>query len=427
MNSPSADGVRIKGEIAMERRRILQAAAMFGLPAVTALAQKPLPPDKLLSTDAETYWTQIRREQFLLAETRTYLNNGSLGVAPRSVIQAMADYSEEGATLSKDEYPRWGYETLDRQREAFAAFVGCNKQELAIMHSATEAMSTIAAGLDLKSGDEVLITDQEHPSGRGCWYLRQARHGIAVREAKIPMPPPKPEALVDLLVSAIGPNTKVLSFSGILTTTGLIMPVREICEAARRKGVVTVVDGAHMLGQVPVRISNLGCDYFAASPHKWMFAPPGSGLLYIREENLGKLWPTIVTGNWDDKKLEAARFMMVGTNNRAVVEGAVAGLKFLQTIGVDHVYRRIHDLARDVRARASAISYLELLTPDDDRSYGGLVTFRFHAKDLSAFRKACRDRRIWIYGGDLLRVSTHIHTRRKDLDALFTTIRETLG
>jgi selenocysteine lyase/cysteine desulfurase len=342
-------------------------------------------------------------------------------------VKAVTEYVEHSATLTDDGYPRWGYEPLDGQREVLAEFAGCQKNELAIMHSATEAMSTVAAGLDLKAGDEVLITDQEHPSGTGCWYMRQARQGIKVREVKIPMPPPKPQVLVDLVVSAIGPNTRVLSFSGILTTTGLIMPVQAICEAARRKGVITVVDGAHMLGQIPVRISDLGCDYFAASPHKWMFAPAGSGLLYIREENLDKLWPTIVTGNWDDKKLGAARYMMVGTNNRAIVEGAVAGVQFIRSLGADNIYQRIHELAKYARHRASEIPYLELLTPDDDRAYGGLVTFAFKGKDLTGFRQECRKRKIWIYGGDLLRVATHVHTRRKDLDALFATMRETLG
>jgi selenocysteine lyase/cysteine desulfurase len=119
--------------------------------------------------------------------------------------------------------------------------------------------------------------------------------------------------------------------------------------------------------------------------------------------------------------------MMVGTNNRAVIEGTVAGLRFLQAIGPDVVYKRIHELARDVRKRAAEIDYLELLTPDDDRMYGSLVTFRFRGKDLARFREACKKRRIWIYGGEWLRVSTPIHTRRKDLDALFSTMHETLG
>ena len=154
-----------------------------------------LPPAELRTKDADAYWTRIRSEQFLLADWRAYLNNGSLGVAPKPVVQAVADYMERGAALTEDEYPRWGYETLDKHRETLANFAGCKKDELAIMHSATEAMSTIAAGLDLKSGDEVVITDQEHPSGKGCWYLRQARHGIKVREVQIPMPPPKTGAL----------------------------------------------------------------------------------------------------------------------------------------------------------------------------------------------------------------------------------------
>jgi isopenicillin-N epimerase len=399
----------------MDRRTILQGLALAAQGSAAG------------AKDDDAYWTRVREEQFLLAPWRAYLNNGSLGVAPRPVVKAVTEYIERSATLTEDEYPRWGYEPLDKHREALAEFAGCKKNELAIMHSATEAMSTIAAGLDLKPGDEILITDQEHPSGKGCWYMRQARQEIKVREIKIPMPPPKPEALVDLVVSAIGPNTRVLSFSGILTTTGLVMPVREICEAAKRKGVITVVDGAHMLGQIPVRISDLGCDYFAASPHKWMFAPAGSGLLYVREENLDRLWPTIVTGNWDDKKLGAARYMMVGTNNRAIVEGAVAGVQFIRSLGPENIYRRLHELAKYVRGHASEIPYLQLLTPDDDRAYGGLVTFAFKGKDLTRFRQECRKRRIWIYGGELLRVATHIHTRRKDLDALFATMRETLG
>ena len=324
----------------IDRRTLLQGVAF------AAQAAGPVP------QDTDTYWNRIRDEQFLLAPWRAYLNNGSLGVAPRPVVQAVNGYMERAATLSDDEYPRWGYEPLDQQREVLAKYAGCKKNELAIMHSATEAMSTIAAGLDLKLGDEVLITDQEHPSGKGCWYMRQARQGIKVREVKIPMPPPKPETLVDIVISSIGPNTRVLSFSGILTTTGLVMPVREICEAAKRKGVITVVDGAHMLGQIPVRISELECDYFASSPHKWMFAPAGSGLLYVREDNLDRLWPTIVTGNWDDKKLGAARYMMVGTNNRAIVEGTVAGVRFIESLGADKICHRIHELARYVRKRA---------------------------------------------------------------------------
>jgi isopenicillin-N epimerase len=330
----------------------------------------------LAAEDAEAYWKRIRREQFLLPDWRIFLNNGSLGVAPKPVVKAVSDYVHHSGTLESDEYARWGYETLDPHRSEMAEYVGCSKDELALTHNATEAMSFIAAGLDLKAGDEVLITDQEHPSGWGPWRRRAARDGITVREVKIELPPKNPGAIADAIVSKIGPRTHVVSFSGITTTTGLITPMREICEAARAKRVISVVDGAHVTGQIPVKITDIRCDFFAGSPHKWLFAPAGCGLLYIREEMLERLWPTVVTGNWDNTKLKAARFMQVGTNNRSIFDGMLAGLRFHKSLGSDRIYARIHQLAKSVYTRASNDPKLELLTPGDDGMYGSLVTFR---------------------------------------------------
>jgi selenocysteine lyase/cysteine desulfurase len=401
---------------------------MFGLAAAPgATAVPPLPDRSLLQSDPEAYWKRIRAEQFLLAEWRAFLNNGSLGVAPRPVLAAVIDYLNHGASLVADEYPRWGYETLDAHRTEMAEFVGCKKDELAFMHNATEAMSTIAGGLDLKPTDEVLITDQEHPSGRGPWLQKAARFGITVREVPLPLPPKDPGQIADVIGSAIGPKTRVLSFSGITTTTGLVTPAKQICEAARAKGVITVVDGAHMTGQIPMKLSDIGCDFFAGSPHKWLFAPAGCGLLYVREEMLDRLWANTVTGNWDDKKLKAARFMMVGTNNRAVFEGMMAGLRFHRAIGSDVVYNRIHQLARDVRQRVAASPHLECLTPDDDRQYGSLVAFKVRNGEYQKLLAACRKKRIWVLQADRIRISTNIHTRPADLDLLFETVKEVYG
>jgi len=158
-----------------------------------------------------------------------------------------------------------------------------------------------------------------------------------------------------------------------------------------------------------------------------MFAPPGCGLLYIRESMLDTLWPNTVTGNWDNKSLKAARFMMVGTNNRAVFDGMMEGLRFHKAIGSAKIYARIHHLARLVYEKASRSPHVELLTPADDRMYGSLATFRFKSKDTVAFNALCKKRRMWIIGGDKLRVSSHIHTRPSDIDLLFSTIEETIG
>ena len=417
----------------MNRREVLKsasvaAAALFGIDT-PARAQVTKPPDDALyARDPESYWTRLRTDQFLLPNWRAFLNNGSLGVAPRPVLDAVTNYLTRSAELNIGEgYPRWGYETLDEHRTEMAAYFGCKKDELALMHNATEALSTIAAGVDLKAGDEVLITDQEHPSGRSGWLQRQARYGISVREVKIPLPPKSPGQLADLVVSSIGPRTRVVFFSGITTTTGLVFPMRQICDAVRAKGVLSVVDGAHVNGQIPVRLSDLGCDYYAGSPHKWMFAPAGCGILYIREENLDRLWPHTVTANWDKLDLKAARFMMVGTNNRAIFEGLIAGLRFHKQIGSERIYARTHQLARMTRERAARYPYLELLTPADDSMYGALVTFQIKGKDTKPLWEACAKKKIWTTQSDRLRISTHIHTRPSDLDMFFETMEETLG
>jgi isopenicillin-N epimerase len=403
----------------MNRRELL--AGMGAAPLAA------LPPETLHEKAPEKYWKRIREEQFLLPGWRAFLNNGSLGVAARPVVKAVSEYLERSAALGMNEYPRWGYETMDAHRQALADFTGCKKDELALTHNATEAMGIVASGLDLRAGDEVVMTDQEHPSGRGAWMVRQSRHGVAVRQVALPLPPKDPGQVADILISAIGPRTRVLSFSGITTTTGMVLPVREICRAARAKGVMTLVDGAHMHGQVDFRIADADCDFMAGSPHKWLFAPAGCGLLYIREEMQERVWPSITTDGWTKPELKAARFMQVGTNSRALFEGMLAGLALAREIGPGRIYARMHALARGVRERASGLGYLKLLTPEDERMYGALVTMQMEEGHYKRFAAKCDERRIWIVKSARFRVSTHIHTRPEDIELLFRTMEETRG
>lgn len=393
---------------------------------LAGLASAALPPESLLQSNPEQYWSRVRAEQFLLPESRVFLNNGSLGIAPRPVLDAVESYLRNSAalTIPEYEYPRWGYETLDAHRTEAAAFLGCSKDSLAFTHNATEAISFVAAGLDLKPGDEVLMTDQEHPSGRAPWLLKQARSGISVREVPIPLPPPTPAELAGRIVSAIGPRTRMLFFSGILTTTGLVLPMREICAAARAKGVLTMIDGAHVNGQIHAPLDSLGCDYFAGSPHKWMFAPAGCGILYGRLEALERLWPSVVTGGWDDKSRHAARFMSVGTNNRALFEGMLAGIRFGNSLGWPRIQERIHSLAQTARARAESLSYLKLLTPSLDAQYGSLVAFDLPENLANPFMEECVRRKIWIVRSKRMRLSAHIHTRPSDIDRFFETLED---
>ena len=392
---------------------------------VSATALKPVP---LPDPEANDYWARLRREQFLLGPSRIFLNNGSVGVTPRPVLQAVVEGLETAAAYATDDVYRWGYETLETERTALASFLGCDLAELAITHNCTEAMSFIANGLDLKAGDEVLITNQEHPGGHSCWRLHAARYGTVLREMEIPLTPKDPSEITSRLIDAINPKTRVLSFSGIATHTGLILPMREICAAARAKGVITVIDAAHVAGQMPFHLHDIGCDYAAGSPHKWMFAPAGCGFLYGRSGALDELWSTVANAGWERRKgAGGARLMSVGTNNRAIVAGMAAGLKFIRDIGPERIQRRTRELADRVLRHVEGRSYLELVTPRDPRFYHAMVSFHVRGKGVDKALAELKARNVNMIGGARPRISCHIHTRPEDLDTLFDILDGTAG
>ncbi len=397
----------------MKRRLFLQSSALAVLPPAPA-------------ADDDAAWLRIRKEQFALPDWRAYLNTGSVGAAPNRVVKATNDYLAQGASYATDQYPRWGYEAMDAHRSALARFLGTSKEELALTHNATESMSLIANGLDLKRGDEVLMTDQEHPSGRGCWLLRQARTGIQIREAKIPIPPKTADEIADALLSQIKPETRVLSFSGITTHSGLLFPIRKICDAARAKGIITVVDGAHLAGQVPFRLDDLGCDVFAGSLHKWMLTPPGCGVLYVHRDFQSKLWPTIVVDGWQNSK-DAVKYMLLGCNNRAELEGVLEALRFIDELGAHRIYDRIHHLAQYAYSRAKQFPYVKLLSSPNPALYGGMVAFEVDRPDYAPLWTKLAQRKVWTLRGPKIRISSHIHTRPSDIDLFFDTLKEVFG
>jgi isopenicillin-N epimerase len=406
----------------------LLATGLADLPLwADSLRLTPLPPLSQADSDPEAYWKRLRKEQFVLPERRAFLNSGTLGVAPKPVLQATIDYLLRSAELTVDELPRWGGEPLNELRTELARFAGCDKDELTLTHNTTEAMNIVANGLDLRPGDEVLRTDQEHPGGSYCWEQKATRFGIATRVAAIPVPPKSAGEVADAIVSAFGPRTRVVSFSGFTTETGLLLPIREIADAARSRGIISVVDGAHMPGQAAMDLRNLGCDYLAASPHKWMLTPAGCGFLYGRAGMLDRLWANVATYNWDNRSLKGARLMMVGTNNAAIFKGYQAALRFYEQIGPERIHARIHSLARDAYARATRLPNVRLLTPEDDSLYRGMVTFGIPGFDLRKLNPVFKKRMIWIVPGeDRVRISCHIHTRPEDLDLFFHTVQDGL-
>lgn len=412
----------------LDRRRFLSTAAT-GVAASLAfrsslLAQldkiPPLPDHSLLNQDEDTYWAQMRR-QFIIPEDEIYLNNGTVGSSPGPVLRAIFDgyqTTEKMDQKDPEDYPIWGYASWNEFRDPLAAFVGCTRDELALVRNATEANSYIANGIDMKPGDEVLMTDQEHPGGEHPWNLKAKRYGIVVKKVTLPRPVKSPEQVLDLFNEAITPRTRVIFFSHITTFSGVVLPAKALSALARSKGILSAVDGAHVPGMMRLNLHDLGCDMYSSSPHKWLFATKGSGFLYVRDEVIDRLWNTIATEGWDDQKIRAERFQRIGSSNVPALWGLRASIKLANDIGIDRIERRHRQMADYILAemlRRGAESW----TSPHPALRCGIVTVNVPPVERGDLENwLWTTHKIRIRGGDphKLRLSTPYYLQKKDID-----------
>ena len=402
----------------------LAATAAVAVPKIYAEQARAMPPAmpdaSLYAKDEEAYWKAVRK-QFLIPDDEVYLNNGTVGSSPLPVLQAIVDCyhdAERMAQSDPEDYPIWGYAAWNEFRDPLAKFIGCNRDELALLRNATEANSYIANGVDLKAGDEVLITDQEHPGGEHPWDLRAKRYGIAIKKITLPKPVPDAATVLNLFSEAITPRTRVIFFSHITTVTGVVLPAKEICALARSKGILSAVDGAHVPGMMKLDVRELGCDMYSASPHKWLQATKGTGFLYVRDEVMDRVWNTIATEGWDDKKLRAERFQRIGSSNVPTLCGLRAAIEFANQIGVERIEKRHRQNANYILSEMVKRGALSWTSPDPALRCAISTVNIAPLKMPDAEQWMWKEKKIRIRGGapSKIRLSTPYFVLREDAD-----------
>jgi isopenicillin-N epimerase len=388
-------------------------AARTSLKALGSLAQTPMP-------EAD-FWKRVQGE-FLLDKDWTYLNNGTLGPTPKPVYFTLTekyhDLAQDPGQPNSDQNA--GAEEVRRKA---AAFVGADVDEIALVRNTTEGMNFMLNGLELKAGDEILVTFHEHGGGLQPCRLKAKRHGVAIKEVKWPAPAEDPNVILNAFNDAITPRTKVMMVSHVMYQSGSMVPLKQLAALARSKGIITAIDGAHPVGMLKMDMHDLGIDYYASSSHKWLCAPTGAGILYLRRASQDQLWPTVVTSGWDDPKRGAARFDRLSQRAHPIVLSIGAAIDFQSAIGRERIESRLRALHADSRKKLAALPGIKFHTSENPQLNNALLAFTLpNLKNADIVETLKKRHRVWTrtmeYNLNAVRIATHIYNTEAQVDRL---------
>jgi selenocysteine lyase/cysteine desulfurase len=324
----------------------------------------------LVASD-EDYWNEIARA-FDSDRTLVNLNNGGVSPSPTHVLEAMIRDLRFSNEIPVEHM--WGVlePRIESCRRDLAQMFGCDVEEMAITRNASEANETMILGLDLKRGDEVIVTNQNYGRMITTWDQRVRRDGIVLKQISFKVPVPSDSYLVDQFRQAITPRTKVIEITHITNLTGHIFPVHDIVQMARAKGIEVFVDGAHAFGQFPLTRDELDCDFYGTSLHKWLHAPIGTGFLYVRRSKIKNLWPMMAAPSSMDENIR--KFEEIGTHPAANHNAISIAAAFTRGIGLDRKAARLRFLRdRWAKRLMQESDRVHVLTTLDDKHAGGIA------------------------------------------------------
>jgi selenocysteine lyase/cysteine desulfurase len=375
----------------------------------------------------EDYWGVIQ-QAYTVNSNLVILNNGGVSPSPRVVQEAVERYNQ----LSNQGPSYYMWRILDQGREPLrqklAVLAGCSPEEIAVNRNATEALNTVIFGLDLKAGDEIIGTKQDYPNMINAWKQRAEREGVQYTQLSFQFPIENDDEIVNAFEKAITPKTKLLHVTHVINWIGQIMPVKKICAMAKKNGIEVLVDGAHSFGLLDFNIPDLGCDYFGTSLHKFLSAPIGSGLLWIKKEKIGKIWPLVC--NDKPRSDDIRKFETLGTRSFPIEQGIGEAVNFQFGIGKKRKEERIRYLKNYWAMRVKDIPKVKIHTsfkPEYACAICGVTVDGMTPGELdSALFNSYKIHTVGIVWENIscVRVTPHVYTRLEDLDRLVRGIEE---
>jgi isopenicillin-N epimerase len=382
-------------------------------------------------------WT---RSQQVLEPGAVYFDHAGASPSLRSVLVAEYRARESQVRDLSGGITHPSPAVLRSFLDRVASFAGCNTDELAVTRGAGEGLSLAAAALKLQPGDEIVTTTHEHPAALEPWLQKARRMGATVKQVTLPSPISGAAESLGRLVSAVTPKTRVLAFAHVQYSDGVVMPVRELCQFARDRQILSVVDGAQGFGMLNFQLRELGCDLYAASFHKWMAGAHGTGALYVRPEVLEQLEPlephrilmTDETARTDGTEVPrtTARLSAALPHAWPAFVGTEAAVDFHAAVRRDRIEARVRELAIYARLRLAQLKQVEVLTPNAPGTWGGIVTFRSErvAAPELAERLRLQSRVVvapvaWGIGQSGVRVSLHVFNTHDEIERLIQALQ----
>ena len=356
------------------RRQWLQTLTKSAAAAASwaAMAQSLHAASPKAGSDDEDYWRLVKR-QFPLEQGLLYFNAANVCPASRAVLdrhsEFLRDFESNPSFQNRAKYE--GLRTTTRAK--IASMLRVKPAEITITRNTSEGSNLLVHGLNLKAGDEVILFDHNHPSNLDSWRVRASREGFTPRILPVQVPAKSKQELIDSVAAAINSKTRVIGLTHVTSTTGIMFPAKEIAALARQHGVWLHLDGAQTFGALDVNLSDIACDSYAASAHKWLMGPLEAGILFIRAERSAEVWPSVVSAGWKDDLKGAERLEVFGQRDDPRLVALDSAIDFIQLIGMANIEARTRRLAALLKEELARIPGVRVKTNMQPELSGGVV------------------------------------------------------